>query len=150
MPGDLSGSPSHRSRTSIHRLRGFCFAGGGSFPESPRGTWGPMRVLQWMGVSWFPRSHRVPGTRPSHHEEVDTCRKRKKGRLLTRLSPTGLSAELVGFIAWQVRSRTSRCVSFFFCWSLTLPSLSLSFSLFSLHTPFLSECRLQGFLLGRV
>ena len=31
--------PSHRSRTSIHWLRGFCFTGGGSFPESPRGTW---------------------------------------------------------------------------------------------------------------
>ena len=42
LPGDLERSPSHRSRTSIHRLRGFCFTGGGSFPESPRGTWGSL------------------------------------------------------------------------------------------------------------
>ena len=38
----IEGPPSHRSRTSIPRLRGFCFTGGGSFPESPRGTWGSL------------------------------------------------------------------------------------------------------------
>ena len=40
--GGPVGSPSHRSRTSIQRLRGFCFTSGGSFPESPRGTWGSL------------------------------------------------------------------------------------------------------------
>ena len=42
LPGDSLGSPSHRSRTSIPWLRGFCFTGGGSFPESPRSTWGSL------------------------------------------------------------------------------------------------------------
>ena len=42
LAGGLSGSPLHRSRTSIHRLRGFCFTGGGSFPESLRSTWGSL------------------------------------------------------------------------------------------------------------
>ena len=50
------------------------------------------------------------------------------GGFVTR-SPTGLSAGLVGFTAWQVRGRTSRCVSSFFCLCLSL-SLALSLSLF--------------------
>ena len=42
LAGIFIGPPSHRSRTSIHRLRGFCFTGGGSFPESLRSTWGSL------------------------------------------------------------------------------------------------------------
>ena len=56
LPGDPVGSPSHRSRTSIHWLRGFCFTGGGSFPESPRGTWGslacPSRLDLFVRGGW--------------------------------------------------------------------------------------------------
>ena len=58
LPGAPFGgwAPSHRSGTSIHRLRGFCFTGGGSFPESPRSTWGfwgcPSRNLSNGSTAW--------------------------------------------------------------------------------------------------